>query len=1745
MKKLVILSLLLILSSVLFSQNQANNWYFGNKAGITFNSGVPVALTGSQMNAWEGVATISDPSGMLLFYTDGIKVWNRNHVQMTNGSGLLGDPSSAQSGVIVPKPGNPNLYYIFSVPMQGGSVITPARLYYSLVNMNLSGGLGDVVHTEKNVNISPSNRVQEKVTAVLHCNGKDIWVIAHEYGSNKFLVYLVTATTTPTLMSTQAIGESWAGNTNASIGILKASSDGRKIAETGNSNEKAQILNFDNSTGQLSNPVTLTNLKWCYGVEFSPNNNFLYISTWYFLTPKKIISQYNLNAANINASRFDIITLANVGSLQRGPDGKIYVARDTDDDGVATEGKQHLGVISNPENLGAACGYIELGVDLGGNEASPANGRLSRFGLPNFIQSYFEPPNNWTYTDTCLGNPTHFFADIQSQYDSVRWNFDGLGSSTSLNPSFIFPAVGSYTVDFYVIKRCTRDTITKTFQIKDAPFADIIGTTSVCPNTNHSYNVVNNTNYSYQWSITANGTISTATNTSQVSVNWGASGTGSLFVTITDNNGGCISDTSLIVTISNNLNVSISPINPSICPGEPITLTASGATQYTWSPGTALSATTGASVTASPLSNITYTVTGTDGGGCIGNASVSISIHDADAAFSINDITQCLQGNSFIFTPTGSVGGFTHTWNFGDGSPVSNTQNPTYSYTNSGNYTVMHVVEQGACRDTILQTIDVFAAITDINFTSLLKCYNGTDGTITANPTGGLAPYGYLWSSNAANQASQTAVNLGAGTYTVTVTDANSCKYSESVTLNNPTQITATITKTDVKCFGESNGTASATATGGTGTYTYDWFTNTGLPANPNNLINGNYIASITDGNGCSISSPFSISQPSILNATVVGSNISCFGLADGTATATVSGGTGAGTYSYTWSPNGGSNAIANGLAAGSYTVSVTDANSCKTTVMVTITEPSELTADLNITNVNCNGGFDGSATVTAHGGTPSYSYVWSPVGGTNAIATGLAAGDYTVTVTDSRSCKTTAAITILQSSAFSVSITSNVNVSCFGGSNGSATVMANGGTGAGTYIYIWSSGETSETASNLSFGNYQVTVKDANGCEATASTLITQPNELTATINSSNVNCNGGANGSANVVVNGGVTNYTYNWAPNGETISNITNLNSGDYSVTVTDANGCTIIKSTTIIEPSAIVLNSTWSNNVTCFGYDNGKINISASGGTGSLTYTVENGNTNTTGYFTSLTEGQYTVTVTDLNGCTLIGQPINITQPSKVTINSISNNDISCFGMNDGSITVSASGGIGILTYTLDGFSNTTGQFNDLSGGHYTVSATDENTCYDNGNASIAEPQPLITEIISEDKICIGKILNLYAQSSGGTTPYTINWNSGETTQSISLTPISTNTYYVTVIDAHGCKASNSKIVEVNPPLQINLNTTNDTICPNEPASITITVSGGNGDPYTITMNGNTASNPMIVYPAQTTTYNFMVEDNCGTPPANAQTTITVMGIPNIQFNADPTEGCQPLKVNFTEISPNQGQTYSWDFGDASTGNYSTAKNPTHIYETSGLYDVTLMIKSEFGCEASFSFNDMITVHPTPIANFSLDPAIASIVEPIIYFENLSQGANNYFWSFGDGDSSSYKNPVHNYIYTGIGIYPIQLVAVTEFGCSDTINRFATINEEFTFYAPTAFSPDEDGLNDVFNVVGVGIDSLNFHMMIFDRWGEPIFETHDLYLGWNGIIKNTKMGETGTYVWMVFYKNTNGAKREKKGVVTLIR
>ena len=588
----------------------------------------------------------------------------------------------------------------------------------------------------------------------------------------------------------------------------------------------------------------------------------------------------------------------------------------------------------------------------------------------------------------------------------------------------------------------------------------------------------------------------------------------------------------------------------------------------------------------------------------------------------------CFGGSNGTATVVAGIGTppYTYSWFPTGGTSATTTGRAAGSYS----CTITDAVGCTTFRGFTITQPPALSTVT--SFQTNIACNGASTGAAGVNPSGGTSPYTYSWTNGATTNAIS---GLIAGTYTVTVTDANSCTSNRSFTITQPSALTTTGSQINLACFGGANGSASVSASGGTSPYTFLW--STGSTSNNIFGLNANtYSVTVTDANSCTATRSFTLTQPTSYpaGATVV-TNVSCFGGSNGAINLTPSGGTAPHTFNW-----GGGIATEDrtGLAAGVYSVTITDANGCVRTVNnIFITQPAlAVSGSTSQTNVACFGGSTGAINLTPAGGTAPYTFNWGG-GITTEDRTGLAAGVYSVTITDANGCTAPYTYIISQFSAITAT-TSQTNVSCRTGSNGTATIVASGG--AGSYTYSWSpSGGTGATATGLAAGTYTCTVTDANACSIFRVYTISQPSAIAATITQTNVSCNSGTNGAASIAVSGGTSGYTYNWTPgnpSGNGTSSVTGLTAGNYTCTVTDANGCAATRFFNITQPTTALNGTTVVTNVSCFGGSTGAINLTPTGGT--APYTFNWGGGITTKDRTGLAAGTYSVTITDANGCT---------------------------------------------------------------------------------------------------------------------------------------------------------------------------------------------------------------------------------------------------------------------------------------------------------------------------------------------------------------------------------------------------------------------------------------------------------------------------------------------------------------------------
>jgi gliding motility-associated-like protein len=936
----------------------------------------------------------------------------------------------------------------------------------------------------------------------------------------------------------------------------------------------------------------------------------------------------------------------------------------------------------------------------------------------------------------------------------------------------------------------------------------------------------------------------------------------------------------------------------------------------------------------------------------------------------------------------------------------------------------------------------------------------------------------------AGTTTAQTVTINAPGHYQVTVTQAPGCFYTIDTVIAFYPNPTVTVTSTNASCSPGNDGTATAAPAGGNAPYTYTW-TGSGTigpgqgTATITSLPAGTYTCSISSVNGCTTSGTTTVTQPpGAPVVTITNTPASCSPGGDGTATATASGTPGP--YTYTWSggtiTGGQGTATATGLSAGTYTCVISSsASACPGQATTVITQPNGPTATASTTNVSCFGLSDGTATVTGTGGSAPLTYAWNPNASTSSTATGLAAGTYTCTTSDSKGCSVKTTVTITQPPILTLNA-AGLNATCNGKCDGQLICIPAGGTPA--IAYSWNTGCTSASCNAVCAGTYTCTITDSHGCTANDTALVKQPTPIVLTMFPVGTHC-GKADGRDSVFATGGTPVYTYSWAPGaGATTPGYHNILAGTYTATVTDHNGCVVTSTNTVSNLPGVTITNVASTPVTCFGGSDGTARDSASGGFKPYTYlwTPAPGAGQGTPSVTGLPIGTYTCVVTDSAGCKNQAT-VTIDQPTKLTV----------------------------------------------------------------------QAGPPVT-------LCIGQCTDLTAAASGGSPAYTYSWTTnGGPLASTHVCPTTTpTTYTVTATDSHGCvSAPSTTTVILNPPLEV-VAAGSKSICPGASAPLTANGSGGNGAPYTYLwmpatgLSSTTAQNP-IATPAVTTTYTVIVADNCGTPTDSAMVTVTLYPNPVVSYTASDTMGCAPICINFTGSSTPNCAIGTWNFGDGSLPG-SSCGTIRHCYSQAGNYSVSYSVVDINGCKGSYLQNNFVNALPRPEAAFTASPQPATIIDPTISFTDQSTCATpiTWAWSFGDftNASSTIQNP--RFVYPDTGCYNVQLIVTASNGCTDSIIHPVCIQPYFTFYAPNTFTPNGDGKNDVWMPYGIGIDINNYDLIMFDRWGNLMWETHTWGEGWDGRANHgTGIAQIDTYVWKVNLKDVFGIKHSYIGHCNIIK
>lgn len=917
----------------------------------------------------------------------------------------------------------------------------------------------------------------------------------------------------------------------------------------------------------------------------------------------------------------------------------------------------------------------------------------------------------------------------------------------------------------------------------------------------------------------------------------------------------------------------------------------------------------------------------------------------------------------------------------------------------------------------------------EINFSNSITPDGLNTGSATACATGGVEPYSYLW--NSVSSTTQNINSIGAGNYIVTVTDFNGCTAIDSVSITN-VNLDVELQKQNPSCQGINNGSVTAIASGGTN-ISYSW-NNSENSSVISNLTPGNYILTITDISGCSVTDSVILNNSYIFSAEMNPSNVTldCFGQS-ATSNAITSGGVAP--YSYVFESvsytSGSFSNLSGSISGTTHTITVSDNNGCSDTALVKILSPAQLEiTSVNFTNPLCHGDNTGSISITAIGGTGAITDSISGIAGTAnpAIYNNLGAGLFDIYAFDSKGCNASWGNTVTISNPMQISLTldSVINTTTLSSCDGQLLYEAANGTSP--YLYdIGVSSNSNGIFNNLCTGSYTLTVTDVNNCTFIfSSDTIYAPETIPVIIDSvvySNPICYNYANGTISIYAHGGNSVLTYNILNSiaGNNTGIFNNLPSGTFEVIVGDNFGQTATWTNliTLTNPSEITLSSENITHATSPVSCDGQLTYSAANGIAPYTYNIGNGNSNNTGIFNGLCAGNYTLTVSDANNCTKTFNTDTITSPQylPLTIDSVNINNLICFSDSSGTISIFASEGFGALSYSINGITNSTGQFINLTAGSYICTVTDElNNTVQSGPILITEPAQLAFSTTHQDPLCYngndGKIF--ISNLSGGTPPLAFYINGSPTTGNDTISNLNAGTFIMYITDINGC--NHTSIDTLQNPIQLTTNIliTQSPSCTGADGSATLIANGGTA-PYTYLWQQGVSSIDSAAFNLAQGSYTFTVTDANGCQDSSFVFMINPLS-PNVQANAISNNICHgdtTASAYASAFGSTPPYSFTWSTNPAS--NNDTITNLSNGTYFVSVYDANncLGIDSVVITSPSLVIANVLTQNITcpDITNGNITITASGGTEPYTYTIDGGQNFVSYS-AFSSLDSGAY-------------------------------------------------------------------------------------------------------------------------------------
>lgn len=1127
---------------------------------------------------------------------------------------------------------------------------------------------------------------------------------------------------------------------------------------------------------------------------------------------------------------------------------------------------------------------------------------------------------------------------------------------------------------------------------------------------------------------------------------------------------------------------------------------------------------------------------------------VTIDIQEYPTYTIPNDETICAgEGINLSVVPIPSNPNLQFTWapaaslNIASGLLVLATPAATTNYTVTSSYPGCSSVDS-------IFTITVDPTPTLSLASSNITCNGNNNGSITATGTVGISPLVLSISpgTSTGNSSPQLFSNLSAGIYTVTISSGSGCTLTSTKLISEPNPLVwSTPNVINPLCETSSNGSIQCSVSGGSGAINYTLLPGTFSNASGTflNLSAGIYTILAIDGNNCTTSTIITLASAAAINLNVVNStNVSpCFGNANGSFTVLATGGNGG--FSYTLNPGGATNLTGNfnALIPGIYTVIAIDANGCSKTIQNIITQPTALQiVSINSTPVLCNGGNTGAIQIICNGGTSAIQYTLQPGNVNSSIGnyTNLVAGLYTITAIDANGCTTSTTSNISQPTLLQFTFNNTNPVSCNGGNDGGIQCLAIGGSGSIQY-QIQPGGiiNGSGNFNTLIAGIYTVTASDANGCSLSTVLQIQQaaPILITSPI-ITNIDCYGASTGSCQVIASGGTGSLMYNLIPGNilNASGNYTSLNAGNYTITISDIMGCTNSISVNIQQAPALQFSTINVTNPSCSNVTNGNINVNAIGGTPAYQYALNVGLFTSSGIFTNLGIGIYTLHLKDAHGC-LKDTIIELLPQYEIYFTNISITNILCKGSSTGEIGLQAIGGTNPYSYSLNGgLWNTNSNYTNLVAGTFNIQSKDSVGCLADTMLTISEPPlPLSFNSISIIPVfCYGNtsgFINAFGQ--GGTAPYSFSLNGGVFQPNGLFSNLGAGSYTLNIKDANSCEYDTILIVsQPSSPISLSLKNIKEITCMGlHDAEIHVSGSGG-VKPYTFSMNGVPFGNDSSFLNLNPGTYTIEISDSNGCKTNQVYTIATPQNQPYIVIENIIENHCKGDligAINWTSTNGTFPYTYYFNslFIDTLSNmqNLTTGSYLIEMTDANGCQaDTTLFLKTTTTLQSN------VLATPATCAGEGNDGEAVAIV---------SGGFMPYQYSWigfaGNNDTLkqiSYGNHI--------------LIVKDAENCLDTAQYIIEYIPCCEVNMPNAFTPNGDGKNDVYRVIHYGLIEIK-SFDIFDRWGNKIFHTTQSEDGWDGSFQNVD-SEIGTYYYLLtYYCQFNNKLMMKKGDITLVR